>query len=88
MVLLDPRCLDHLHNRHFGDALENIVGLTFVRGREVKHDYETHAWITWHEFEKPDQRLDPACRCADADNREVKRGSYRGRRGLIARRLV
>ncbi len=32
----DPRCLDHLHNRHFGDALENIVGLTFVRGREVE----------------------------------------------------
>jgi hypothetical protein len=87
MVFFDGRGPGHLRDRHPGDAPQNIVGLAFVRRREVQHDHERHARIPWHVFKESDQGLNAACRCTNADDRKIERRSRTRRCRLIARSM-
>ncbi len=64
--------LDQMH-RQLGAAGQDLIHQTLeVRG-QVLHDHERHPRVEWDLLEESLERLEPACRCADADygNRNV-----------------
>ena len=70
MVRLDRRLFVHLHDRHFRRPRQDFRQGAGVRRRQVLHHDERHAGIGWQRLEQLRQRIQPAGRCADADDRE------------------
>jgi hypothetical protein len=73
VVRLDRRLFVNLHDRHFRRPRQDFRQGAGVRGRQVLHQDERHAGIGRQRLEQLRERLQPAGRGADADDRERRR---------------
>ncbi|SAK98937.1 hypothetical protein AWB82_07256 [Caballeronia glebae] len=73
MILFDLSRIQDLHDGHSSESLEHGVGLALMPGRQVKYDHKRHARVVWHVLKEARQRLNPAGRCPDADDRKLQR---------------
>ena len=83
MVALNSRRLGHLCDRHGRMILEQPSQVAFVLGREVQNNHERQVAVVSHVLEELLQRLQPARRRANADDRRpAERAAIVGWQGL------
>ena len=63
-------------NRHSGVLREDLGHQAFAVGRQVLDEHERHPWLVGHSLEEFDERLQPARRCADPDDRKRQPRSF------------
>ena len=77
-VRLHAHTVLDLHHRHSCLPAEEICKHALTRRIEVLNDNETHATVGRHRIQECGCDFKPACRHADADDRELPPNTFRG----------
>ena len=88
VIRLDVHFVFDLHDAHSGMLAEQFGGQTLVRRIQVLDQHKGHVRIGWHRGEELFERVQPARRCTDADDRKTRLAPSRrlGFGGFRARR--
>jgi hypothetical protein len=70
-IRFNRHAVHDLHDRHARMATDDESQFALMSGVQMQHDHEGETAVARHRIEKAIEGLDPACRGADANNRDT-----------------